>query len=113
MAVIREKVATCDPIWSALRDQAEILAQREPALASFVHATVLKHERLENALSYYLARKLGGDDLSPTMTREIFQEAMEADPEIGVAVRADLSAVFERNPACQAHVDAFLFYKGF
>src|SRR5581483_830488 len=25
----------------------------------------------------------------------------------------DLAAVFERDPACRAHVDAFLFYKGF
>ena len=47
------------------------------------------------------------------MTREIFQEAMAADPAIGDAVRADLSAVFERDPACKAHIDAFLFYKGF
>ena len=113
MAVTREKVATCDPIWSALREQAEAMAQREPALASFVHATVLKHERLENALSYHLAKKIGGEDLSPMMMREIFDEAMAANPSIGEAVRADLSAVFERDPACQTHVDAFLFYKGF
>jgi serine O-acetyltransferase len=113
MAVTREKVATCDPIWSALREQAEDLAVREPALASFVHATVLKHDRLENALSYHLAKKLGSEDLSPMMTREIFDEAMKADPSIGDAVRADLSAVFDRDPACRAHLDAFLFYKGF
>jgi serine O-acetyltransferase len=113
MAVTREKVATCDPIWSAMRDQAETMAGREPALASFVHATVLKHERLEDALSYHLARKIGTEDLSPMMTREIFDEAMQAEPAIGDAVRADLSAVFDRDPACNAHVDAFLFYKGF
>ena len=113
MAVTREKVATCDPIWSALREQAEALAQREPALASFVHTTLLKHERLESALSYHLAKKIGGDDLSPMMVREIFDEAMAADPSIGEAVRADLSAVFERDPACKSHLDAFLFYKGF
>src|ERR1041385_8361649 len=113
MAVTRERVATCDPIWSALREQAEALAQREPALASFAHATVLKHERLESALSYHLAKKIGGEDLSPMMTREIFDEALAADPTMGEAVRADLSAVFERDPACHAHVEAFLFYKGF
>jgi serine O-acetyltransferase len=113
MAVIREKVATCDPIWSALREQAETLAEREPALASFVHATVLKHDRLENALSYHLAKKIGSEDLPPMMTREIFEEAMNAEPEIGAAVRADLSAVFDRDPACKSHLDAFLFYKGF
>ena len=87
--------------------------QREPALASFVHATILKHDRLENALSYHLAKKIGGEDLSPMMTREIFEEAMAADPSIGEAVRADLSAVFERDPACHSHLEAFLFYKGF
>jgi serine O-acetyltransferase len=113
MAVTREKVATCDPIWNSLREQAEELAEREPALASFVHATVLKHDRLENALSYHLAKKIGSEDLPPMMAREIFDEAIAADPDIAAAVRADLSAVFERDPACRSYVDAFLFYKGF
>ncbi len=113
MAVTREKLATCDPIWSALRDQAEGLAKNEPALASLLHATVLKHDKLESALSYHLAKKIGSEDLSPMMTREIFDEAMRDDPSIGTAVRADLSAVFERDPACRFHLDAFLFYKGF
>ncbi|HWD27221.1 MAG TPA: serine O-acetyltransferase [Rhizomicrobium sp.] len=112
MAVTAPKIATCDPIWHALREQAEVMAEREPALASLVHATVLKHDRLEDALSYHLAKKIGSDDLSPMMTREIFEEAMEGDPTIGEALRADLSAVFERDPACKAHLEAFLFYKG-
>ncbi|HEV2649701.1 MAG TPA: serine O-acetyltransferase [Rhizomicrobium sp.] len=113
MAVTREKVAKCDPIWSALREEAEKLAEKEPALASFVHATILKHDRLENALSYHLAKKLGSEDLPPMMAREIFEEAMSADKEIGDAVRADLSAVFDRDPACRGFSDALLFYKGF
>ncbi|HEY5237510.1 MAG TPA: serine O-acetyltransferase [Rhizomicrobium sp.] len=113
MAKIQEKLATCDPVWSALRDQAETLAEREPALASFVHATILKHARFEDALSYHLAKKIGGEDLSPMQTREIFDEALSADPDIAAAARADLSAVFERDPACHSHAEAFLFYKGF
>lgn len=113
MAVTVEKVAACDPVWTALRKQAEDLARREPALASFVHATVLKHERLEDALSYHLAKKMGGEDLSQMLAREIFEEAMAADPTIGEAVRADLSAVFDRDPACHSHAEAFLYYKGF
>lgn len=112
MAVSVEKVATCDPIWSALRAQAEEWVVREPALASFVHATVLKHDRLENALSYHLAKKIGSEDMSPMMTREIFEEVLAADHQIGEAVRADLSAVFDRDPACNSHLEAFLFYKG-
>ncbi len=113
MAVSVEKVATCDPIWSALREQAEDWGVREPALASFVHATILKHDRLEDALSYHLAKKIGSEDISPMMTREIFEEAIAGDGNIGAAVRADLSATFERDPACNSHLEAFLFFKGF
>jgi len=113
MATPREKVFTVDPIWSALRQQADAMAAREPTLAGFVHATILQHERLEQALSYHLARKLGGEDLSPLAIREMFDDAMAADSRLGEALRADLSAVFERDPACHSYVDAFLFYKGF
>lgn len=114
MANPREKASSVlDPIWTALRQQAEAMAGREPTLAGFVHATILQHDRLEQALSYHLARKLGSDDLSPLAIREIFDAAIAADASFGQAVRADLSAVFERDPACHSYLDAFLFYKGF
>jgi serine O-acetyltransferase len=113
MALSVEKVAKCDPVWSAMRDQAQELAEREPALASFIHASVLNHDRLENALSYHLAKKIGGDDVSPMLAREIFVQAIGSDSEIGASVRADLAAVYDRDPACHSHVQAFLFFKGF
>ena len=113
MTVLAEKFALCDPLWSALHTQADELARNEPSLASFVHATILKHEKLEDALSYHLAKKIGGEDLPPMLARENFDEALAADAAIGDAVRSDLSAVFERDPACHSYVDAFLFYKGF
>src|SRR6185437_6515476 len=113
MAAPREKVSSVDPIWTALRQQAEAMAGREPSLAGFVHATILQHDRLEQALSYHLAHKLGGDDLSPLAIREMFDDLVAAEDGFGQAVRADLSAVFERDPACHSYLDAFLFYKGF
>jgi serine O-acetyltransferase len=113
MASPREKVSSVDPIWTALRQQAEAMAGGEPSLAGFVHATILQHDRLEQALSYHLAHKLGGDDLSPLAIREMFDDLMKAEDGFGQAVRADLSAVFERDPACHSYLDAFLFYKGF
>ena len=113
MAVTREKLASCDPVWAQLRSEAESMAEREPALAGFIHATLLNHDRLEHALSYHMARKLGGEDLSPLAVRETFEEAIAADPQIGVAVRADLSAVLDRDPACHSFAEAFLNYKGF
>ena len=109
----KDRVATYDPIWSAMREQAEQLAESEPELASFAHATILKHERLEQALSYHLAKKIGDEDLSSLQVREIFEEAFAASRDMGEAVRADLSAVFQRDPACHSYVQAFLFFKGF
>lgn len=113
MTVAAEKLDFCDPIWMALRSQAEELARDEPSLASFVHITILKHSHFEDALSYHLAKKIGGEDLSTMLAREIFDEALTASPEIGESARADLSAVFERDPACHRYIDAFLFYKGY
>jgi serine O-acetyltransferase len=113
MAITREKLASCDPVWERLRAEAEGMAEREPALAGFIHATVLNHDRLEHALSYHMARKLGGEDLSPLAVRETFEQAIAADPKIGEALRADLSAVLDRDPACHSFAEAFLNYKGF
>src|ERR1700722_2007204 len=113
MAILREKLTSFDPVWAQLRDEAQAMADGEPALAGFIHATVLKHDRLENALSYHLARKLGGEDLDPLLARETFEEALGDDPGIGEAIRADLSAVLDRDPACKSFVEAFLYYKGF
>src|SRR5258706_14901801 len=84
-----EKVASCDPIWTTLRAQAEQLAESEPELASFAHATILKHDLLEEALSYLLAKKIGRDELSPMQLREVCQEAFAAELSIGEAGRAD------------------------
>jgi serine O-acetyltransferase len=102
-----------DPIWSTLRQEAEQMAESEPELASFAHATILKHERLEQALSYHLAKKIGNDDLSALQVREIFEEAFTSEPAMGESIRTDLAAVFQRDPACHSYAQAFLFFKGF
>jgi serine O-acetyltransferase len=113
MAITHEKIASCDPVWAQLRSEAETMARDEPVLAGFIHATILKHVRLEDALSFHLARKLGGGDLDPLLARETFDEALAGDASIGESIRADLSAVFERDPACHSFVEAFLYFKGF
>ncbi|MGF1455176.1 MAG: serine O-acetyltransferase [Alphaproteobacteria bacterium] len=105
--------ATCDPIWECIRAEAEAIAVSEPVLASFVHATVLNHDRLEGALSYHLAQKLSSADTPAMLVRQVIVQALIDDPWIGDAVRSDLAAVFDRDPACHTHVQALLFFKGF
>ena len=36
-----------------------------------------------------------------------------ADPEIGPALKADITAVFEHDPACERFIEPFLYFKGF
>ena len=36
MASPRENIAPCDPVWSLLREQAQAIAAREPAMTGFV-----------------------------------------------------------------------------
>lgn len=113
MPVIAEKFAVCDPVWSDLREEAIRMAAAEPTLASFVHATVLNHERLEEALTYHLAQKLGNDDVGAMQVRQVFDQAFRDEPSIGDEVRADLSAIYDRDPAVNTFVEPFLFFKGF
>ena len=102
-----------DPVWQRIREEAAHAAQQEPLLGSMAHSAVLHHERLEDALSYILAQKLGSTELSALGLREVIEDAFAADPDIGHAVRADLVAVNERDPACRSFLKPMLFFKGF
>lgn len=105
--------AAAPPVWASLRNEAERAARDEPALASLLNAVVLSHDRLGDALSYQLARKLSDVELRSMSLREIAEEAFEADPGLVAGAEADLKAVFERDPACKGYVQPFLFFKGF
>lgn len=100
-------------VWAQLRVEAMQAAAEEPLLASFLHATILHHERLEDALSYHLAQKLGGADMNALQLREVAQEAYAGQPELVRQAERDMRVVRERDPACRTYVQPFLFYKGY
>src|SRR3546814_6808348 len=101
----RKAAVSIDPIWHGLRTDAESIAREEPALASFLHATVLAHDTLEHALAYHLSQKLGSPSITGLSLRQTIDQAIQGDPEIGQQVRADLSAVLERDPACDSYLE--------
>jgi serine O-acetyltransferase len=102
-----------DPVWSSLRTQVTKMAESEPMMASYLHATVLNHASLEDALSFVLAGKLASPHLLAMSFREVIDTALAAAPDIGEAIRRDLSAVVERDPAARGVAEPFLHYKGF
>ena len=69
-------------VWNNIKAEARTLADCEPMLASFYHATLLKHENLGSALSYMLANKLSSPIMPAIAIREVVEEAYAADPEM-------------------------------
>jgi serine O-acetyltransferase len=102
-----------DPIWQRIREETRSHAQDEPILASYLHATILNHNRIERSLSFHLANQLDSPALSSLLLREVMLEALEDDADILEAVRADLLAVLDRDSATHEMYIPFLYYKGF
>ena len=102
-----------DPMWQAIRHEVAQQAQDEPILTSFLHATILNHATMEEAVSFHLAAKLESPTLPAMLIREVIEQALREDREIGQALRADIRAVRERDPAAQGFATPLLFFKGF
>ncbi len=108
-----ERVAPLDPIWTALREEAEAAIRTEPALGGFIFATILSHDRLEDAVCHRLMQRLSHAEVDSGHILQAFQELISHHPEIGQILRADLAAVFDRDPACQRYMEPLLYFKGF
>ena len=100
-------------VWAQLRVEAMQAAAEEPLLASYLHASILHHDKIEDALSYHLAQKLGHGDLPALQLREVIREAYAADPALVAAATRDMRVVRERDPACRTYLQPFLFFKGY
>ena len=109
----KSKIASVDPVWHRIRADAENMVADEPLMGSLVHAGVLHHGSLERALSFRLALKLASQEMSESLLRDLADEAYDADPSLGKAARADILAVFDRDPACHRLIQPLLYFKGF
>lgn len=100
-------------LWKHIRDEAQDLVNSEPMLASFFHATILKHNHLGDALSYILANKLANSIMPAIALKEIIEEAYQADPQIICSAACDIEAVRSRDPAVDKWSTPLLYLKGF
>src|SRR6266540_3114247 len=85
-----------DPVWARIRGEAEEIARREPELATFIYSTILHHDSLEAAVVHRVAARLDGPEVSAEMIRQAYADALEAEPTIGAAFRADRRLGLER-----------------
>lgn len=106
-------VAALDPIWDAVRHEAKTAAEREPALGGFVFGTVLSASSLDAAIINRVAQRLDHHDVDAGTIQQEFRTLAEEDAAIGRAFRADMAAVFDRDPACSRYLEPLLYFKGF
>ena len=110
---LKQPVTTLDPVWTRLEEEARAAIVEEPILGGLIHSSILHHPSLERALAYRFSLKLASGEMSEQILREIADEAHAAEPAIGQAARADLMAVYERDPACNRYLQPILFFKGY
>lgn len=102
-----------DPVWKRVQKEALAVYEKEPYLRRLVDDVVLSKQTLEESICARLSRKFGriaGTEEEIMMT---FREAFEADPKIAINVRADIEAIYARDPACEDYLSPLLFFKGF
>ena len=102
-----------DPVWTRIRNEAEDVVRHEPELASFIYSSILHHDRFETAVVHRIAERLDHADVSGELIRQAYADALEDDPSLGDAFRADIAATVDRDPAAHRFIDPLLYFKGF
>ena len=104
---------TADPAWDRLRRDAQAIVKAEPLLTDLARGAILQHNTLEQALAALLADKLASHHLPTWVLTKIFAEPLSTSADLADAVRRDLQAVRERDPAARSLAVPFLYFKGF
>ena len=113
MARTKTNLAAVDPVWSRIVEEAECAVAEEPLLGGLIHSSLLHHRSLERALSYRIALKLASGEMDDQLLREVVDDAFVSEPGLGIAARADIVAVYERDPACHRLMQPVLYFKGY
>ena len=100
-------------IWTCIQREAQREAASEPILASHLHATVLSHVNLADALAYHLSNLLGSATASALSLMDVISDAYAAQPDLVLDAAVDVAAIRDRDSACSECGTPFLYYKGF
>ncbi|WP_454917499.1 serine O-acetyltransferase [Xanthobacter sediminis] len=102
-----------DPVWARVRNEADEAMEREPLMAAFLTGAVLGQPSLEAAVGQRIAQRLDHADVPATVILAAYLEATANDKSISQALRADIMAVVDRDPAAGRALDPVLYFKGF
>ncbi len=106
-------LAALDPIWDSVRAEAQAAIELEDVLGSFFYANVIGAKSLDDAIIRRVTQRFANSEVEAGIVAETFREVLGVTPELGRAFRADLAAVFDRDPACERYIEPLLYFKGF
>ncbi len=87
--------------------------QARPCWRPLFLDSILNQPSFEGAMFHRIAARLKNDVISQPLILQAFHRATAATAEIRLGLEADITAVFERDPACERLIEPFLYFKGF
>ncbi len=102
-----------DLLWARLRQEAKEALANAPMLAPLFVESILNRRSFEAAIFHRVATRLKNDIVGVGVIVDAFYRATEAAPGLVGALRADIAAVVERDPATERFIEPFLYFKGF
>ena len=108
-----ESVVSLDPVWVALREEAERIVENDQSLAGFIYSNVLNKKSLEDVVIHRICERLHQSDFSGNMIRTAFQLMMKESPDWSEILRVDIGSYYDRDPACTRFIEPILYFKGF
>ncbi|GKX35944.1 MAG: serine acetyltransferase [Rhizobiaceae bacterium MnEN-MB40S] len=112
-ALRAEQIKAMDPIWDAIRMEAQQAADNDPVLATYHYSTILNFRTLEEAVIHRVCERLDHADMPTNLLRQTFDEMLDDWPEWSAILRVDIQAVYDRDPACDRFIEPVLYFKGF
>jgi serine O-acetyltransferase len=108
-----EQVASVDPIWDTLRQEARAGLDQDSVLSTFFYSTILNHKSLEDCVIYRICERLDHPDVPAALLQQAFQEMLEDWPQWSQVIRVDIQAYYDRDPVCTRYIEPVLYFKGF
>jgi len=95
-----EQIASIDPIWDQVRQEARMAADNDPLMATFFYSTVINHKSIEDAVIYRVCERLDHADMPAILLRQTFEEMLRDNPVWSAIIRVDIQAYYDRDPVC-------------
>ena len=100
-------------VWREIRNEAERVAETEPALAPLFEEVILSRATLFEAIACRIARKFAAKAMPEELVREIFVYVCSRNGDVRKNIVRDIVAIYDRDPACSSYLEPVMYFKGF